>query len=549
MPRGVYNHIRPTDIVDLYKQYNEWLLTHPRNCGMVGFRNHLVQTRWNGRSEKELPSARSLRRHLKRNNVKSGGQGDIKDCVMKQNRQGERRVAACGHSCHPKLWAHLTLHYPNGGDLNKCHTCMSYEMARCIESQKEEALTALLDCGLRTKDLYWPDRGGKITFDDGMSCSSHVTVLGNGITAYVSLPSKLKNDPTLARFLYLSQAIRILSVANEPSQRAEQSVTNTNEKQILGARLPRHYQYREEQTLWCPDDSMGFLYFGGCDFAMIGKLDMSYEAEVEIARQAVPHMQVATKSTRAGHAAGRFMPLPVEAGTEFDTNHHSAVTKVDRSYVFGRKGGMKMVYLNSKTGCVIDTSWGTGRNPTMLRRNCIGKRQGLVECWALREKTIVEMESRIVTMVFLSQMNLFDHKVLWKSLQVAIEATCHGNMHGYQFWKSVEPNMTTWHASLLEWASSTGEMHNYEALRAHKDGNKSNPIESYTLHGKTDPSNPLPCSLQVQKMVNGTILFPTHHCGIGVLCGRNVLHMSLKDTIHVPDGTRGKDNWSMVHGP
>lgn len=93
-------------------------------------------------------------------------------------------------------------------------------------------------------------------------------------------------------------------------------------------------------------------------------------------------------------------------------------------------------------------------------------------------------------------------------------------------------------------------MQNHQALAAHKDGNKSHPLESMTLHGKVPSKNGSTSSTTlVQGMTNAKLIFPCQHLMLEIHCGKDVVHSSLTRTHHVPDLTRGNSNWSLVHGP
>ena len=50
-------------------------------------------------------------------------------------------------------------------------------------------------------------------------------------------------------------------------------------------------------------------------------------------------------------------------------------------------------------------------------------------------------------------------------------------------------------------------------------------------------------------MVNGMLSLPQLGIALAMVPGRDVLHLQLGETIHVPDSTRDTKNWSWVHGP
>jgi hypothetical protein len=524
-----------------YKSFEETLGKKP---SWTSFRNHLLSSQWQGYKDDELPSARSIMRHLSSTDKENNNNQNKKP---RNTNHQESFVAACGHKCHPVLKAHLDKHFPDGGDNNVCHTCMSYEMAKSLQEAKNQALENVLRTGNKTRDVYWPDGGNTLLLDNGVETQTMVIISGGDSSKYTKIPNPLQKCQKFIKFTQQEERFRVIKI-DPPNNNKYLELISTTEKQVLGAMYPSQFEYRTQQLLERPIDANGVV-ISGTDIMIIGNLGISCEAEVDYVRRAMPLMRLSVTGVRPGDAAGKFIPLPVEAGIEFDTTHHAPATKEDRAYVFGPRGGMKMIYLNHQNGDIIDTSWGTGRNPTMLRRNKHGKRSDIKSSWSVREKTIAEMESRIVSMVFISQHKLCDNEKLWHSLQVAIDYVCRGNRKGLTEWKSIVSGISLWHAVLLEWASGTGEMHNYEPLRAHRDSNKAHPLESYTLHGKVDPCNPLPCSHQVLNMTPGLLVFPFLQFGFKIHCSRDVCHLMLGNTVHVPDLTRGKDNFSAVHGP
>ena len=104
-------------------------------------------------------------------------------------------------------------------------------------------------------------------------------------------------------------------------------------------------------------------------------------------------------------------------------------------------------------------------------------------------------------------------------------------------------------AKLLSWACSTGEMRNHEAVKAHYDGNKNHPVETMTMFGRLAMNKRKFIVSDVQSMEKGYLLLPLEGLTIELRCGYDILHCSLKRTLHLADNFRNTCNWSRVHGP
>ena len=91
-------------------------------------------------------------------------------------------------------------------------------------------------------------------------------------------------------------------------------------------------------------------------------------------------------------------------------------------------------------------------------------------------------------------------------------------------------------------------MHNHEALCAHKDSNKSHPVETITIYPRLPDFNDI-LRDRSYNLVPGYLTFPLYGFNLEVKCGSEALHCSLRDTVHIPDHSRSISNWSKVQGP
>ena len=105
------------------------------------------------------------------------------------------------------------------------------------------------------------------------------------------------------------------------------------------------------------------------------------------------------------------------------------------------------------------------------------------------------------------------------------------------------------HASLLVWSTTTGEMRNHQSTAAHLDGNISHEIESLSLYSRESNDTSIKKSNLVMSDTDGYLYFPIDGLVIRYKCGEHLIHCNLKHTIHLSDNTRNKINWSRVHGP
>ena len=102
---------------------------------------------------------------------------------------------------------------------------------------------------------------------------------------------------------------------------------------------------------------------------------------------------------------------------------------------------------------------------------------------------------------------------------------------------------TLWKAILLEWACCTGEMCNHEALAAHKDGNRSHPVETLTLFGRKKVEDPMDdgCHI-VREYKDGVLALPYQHAVLYFKAAADVWQVGLKKTVRVPERTRDQEN-------
>jgi hypothetical protein len=134
---------------------------------------------------------------------------------------------------------------------------------------------------------------------------------------------------------------------------------------------------------------------------------------------------------------------------------------------------------------------------------------------------------------------------VWLNLRSAIERIS----DSHREWNQACDHLSNWEIVLLEWATSSGEMRNHQACYCHEDGNKSNLLETMWLGGKVRGNDKTTSTTKVKGMTNGKLVLPIQGLVFDIQCGRDLLHLALTNTMHVPDDTRNCYNYSRVHGP
>jgi hypothetical protein len=164
------------------------------------------------------------------------------------------------------------------------------------------------------------------------------------------------------------------------------------------------------------------------------------------------------------------------------------------------------------------------------------------------------MMSRIRTPSVLEMLKLTrptEKKGVWEGVWDTIIAAIkkNGNSESINEWKRVDCELSHWEIVLLEWAASTGEMRNHEACHSHEDGNNSHFLETVWFGGKVDLKDQSSSTTKAKGMTSGKLVLPIQGVTLDVRCGSDLLHLSLKNTMHAADETRNRLNFSRVHGP
>ena len=339
-------------------------------------------------------------------------------------------------------------------------------------------------------------------------------------------------------FFYSEKRVRILRW--HTSKTTKEAI-----QKIEGGRYPKGYMPREDQVLGNPGDSMGLVFFESCtsdgwDFAVVDTLDMNRDDVVNLCKKEHGQMRDVPRGTRPGPAGGVYVPTQ---DREFDSLHCSSATKGEREFFVNGKGKNCWVsYFNEKTGRITVSKW-VYACPIMTRQSKLEKKLEMLNCGSLREKNIKEMKSRLYAMILCTRVGLLDRDA-WYTFRAAMRRV----RRSESTWREAGCR-STWEALLLEWASGTGEMKNYEALGAHVDKNKAHPLESYTVFGRVGNSSKRTTEETIRNMRPGLLALPHQGIYLKTQCGVDVWHLQLRHTVHIADDSRDQDNWSWVHGP
>ena len=271
------------------------------------------------------------------------------------------------------------------------------------------------------------------------------------------------------------------------------------------------------------------------DFLMFVPTDMNKTDVLNLSKDETEFMKTLPKGGRAGAAGGV---------VDIDTDSHSISTGVKTETMIliprPRGVGVSLIYENKKGE--VNSMQSIYNDIYMQSLNTAAKTNQIKLSLSYRHILICEMISRIKTYAIAFSLGIIDNTInpftdfndLFTSKK---ELIAYFN-RGHSFF----------HAVLLSWASTTGEMRNHQAIAAHKDGNKSHPIETYSIFGRVHPS--VDYHKTIEELIKPAYLAtPIHGKVAKIVCGEHVVNCSLKETYHVPDYGRNIYNWSKVHGP
>lgn len=460
-----------------------------------------------------------------------------RDNMLKED--GGKIQFACGHWQCPEFLGKLSRLEKGHTAERACPTCETGAMAASEQIQRDNALLRVMEAQKGTMRFAWPDAVQTVPMEGVKS------LLGK-------IPKKLADCPDFHYFVNSVAEIRHIDLGVVSSPAIETSKTK-------GANHPTadQFKYSPHQLLDNPSDgTIGVVSWtpsdgdGTAEFAIIGPFQLRNDSIVAIGKRESSLFTEMPKATRPGTAGGVFV---CSVDRDFDCGHLSVVTKDKREFFYKANSKSTNVtwcsYENSKTGKVVQSMGWTYNDVSMVRQNKTQKRRDVLANEDVQAKEVAEMTSRVAAAVVTVALGLVGGKAkreALKCLKEAISTVCRANP-----WSNTTYGDSLWKCVMLEYSCKSGEMRNHEALKCHVDGNKSHWMESMTLFPKVAANDDRPSSeiMRYVERVPGVLSFPFLGFGMRMRCGRDVLHLKLKDTPHVADGTRGVYNWSWVHGP
>ena len=370
-----------------------------------------------------------------------------------------------------------------------------------------------------------------------------------------NIGSILYKWPRYVKHLKINNVFESLHINNEWLQEDEfRSLLDSIEYKVIELQ-PRTENYNKEKWKYCgvgfnndfdvekrknffikaPGNSIiGVIKFSqGNDFAMLSPSNFRNLYTVKFSKSETMVITKGLTSHRSGSSGGI-----VTSST--NSKSLSKVTENSRLLTRSKKGvGMKVAYENMNT---VKEYSGVYNQIKMRRLSKYEKKIHALKSDVYRHILISEMKSRIQALFLANYLGYIGSDSLKQFTETDQFST-----------KILKEMLKKGHSKfdsmLLAWALSTGEMRNHQALYAHVDGNKSHCVETLSLFGRVASNENLSSKRVVDKMKEGYLVFPMDGIAIQMNCGIDTIHCCLQKTLHVPDRSRDRHNWSKVHGP
>ena len=398
-----------------------------------------------------------------------------------------------------------------------CENCISSYLQNKRKSISEEKLLSLYSQTLKMHQFHW-------------SNVKYETDIPRYIDRYMNLVD-FKSD-SLYHTLKEPLPYRTMTIKEIFSN------YNTIAASVMGVGLPNDISIplMNPSLVSAPEHEFGLMKLPRKnDFIVIVK--SNYD-KISILEQSLNEMRdicYGKISSRAGAAGGIMLP-------DNQCKSLSKVTTNERVLCVRSKGvGLSLTYRNYD-GAV------KGRNSIyndlyMSRFNAKMKFRKMLKSVAMQRLVVTEMVSRLRTFILLDKENIIP---IERSLDTFLRYSKERHEMEAAFLKT---GRSLLESKLLSWACTTGEMRNHQAVKSHFDGNKSHPVETMSLFGR------LPIDINnlnvdyLSTMQPGYLILPLEGVTIKMNCGTDLIHCSLKRTLHLADNSRNTCNWTKVHGP
>lgn len=443
----------------------------------------------------------------------------------------------CGHSLH-EAYHQFT------ESTSICPKCTTSQKVWEKEMQANRNIKKLLDAYNNSAKFEWPAAESYnvkslwMNVLDKWKSQSEIEA-PDGLHWWYCLTSMKSFQCYLERDDVTVRCLKVESMKRDPRETRE----------INGAALPHNFnipwnRWNSGQILKNPGDgSFGLVQFENGDYAAIGSVKISNEVIVGLAQSETSCILQAKMAKRCGSAGGFLHPCDDEE-VKKDTISMSQCTQNHRFLTTSSGTGTALTlhYIKKRKIVKVNSIYA---DIAMDRNTAASKRKKAISDKNRRMKLTGEMKSRLEFLMILVQKNMGTAKELFNSFAAAVMRVEKNKKR----WMSADLLLTDFECVLLEYACSTGEMRNHQALHAHTDRNRSHPVESMMLFGKVPEEDDRQSTTIVQAMTNGMLIQPYERLVWELRCGYDVLHSRFSATYHLSDHSRGISNWSYVHGP
>ncbi len=289
---------------------------------------------------------------------------------------------------------------------------------------------------------------------------------------------------------------------------------------------------------------VGIIYLPDGDFILLSKSNFDPQDAVLFAIEETKKIKELSLQGRSGSAGGI---VTTETNSHSMTKYTSSNTNV---FIPSNNG--------TSIGCIYENKDKQEKcfksiynDVFMSRMNILDKIQGVVSDPSFRNICLKEMLTRTTCLVLACELDLLTFEEIKKSFDFLNKKDFRWH-HEIETGRHLESiTYSKFELLLLQQVCTTGEMRNHQALKLHVDGNKSHLLETLTLFGRVDDcilESKTPQSI-ISSMEKGYLFLPMCGMVVGMECCTQTIHCKLKKTLHIPDLSRNKYNWSKVHGP
>lgn len=442
--------------------------------------------------------------------------------------------SGCGH--RQKMEMHL-IHKKNHPEVADtiCGACHGTSSAMATDKVRNEALRDCLDLQTGLWKHKWPNN--EICIDVGHVLDHNLKKLvpedqWDNLNSTFEFQSFRKGQFTIHR--YDAPKVNIVGPTGN----------------VSGATYPTDFVPGDDEILESLNDgSFGLVVFptdqqAEPDFVFMGDSYLSNRCIRTVSELESVHIMKQKTVKRAGAATGQFIPLYEDY--TYDPKALSNATKNDRVYRINPHGDttiMKLDYWSNHSNAPKHARV-VGKDIVMHRLTHRAKRALAEREPMYRQKLLAKMRNNFLALVAVNHQQLYtDGKMteLWSILVESIRRA--SSMRCQQAWKRVDDTISLLDIVLLEWNCCYGEDITHQATKFHVDGKGP---ETYCLWGKVAVNENGNDKDVVDSMTPGMVVFPHHGMFMRVRCGRDMVTMSLKRTIHGGDNSRGRRNFSSV---